>query len=598
MANSRKIIQIFLASPGDLQNERQTAKLVVDAFNKRWADWFDIQIELVGWEDTFKRFGRPQAQINLDLDRCEAFIGLMWRKWGTPPGGDYTSGFEEEFERALASRMKSTRPEMTLFFKKIDDEFLKDRGPDLNRVLAFRQRVIEEQQILFHDFENLKDFEDKLNDWITHYVKHLKKLEDTTAKADEKAPSLGSVPEKSEATNSSDTLLSPQGAQFLRHFVAKTERDQKAHPIEAVDVARFRLLAGMIGVASNDEDFLGTHDANLLFQSRDALDLSRREMMGLVDSGLDSIASETIPFWHWYDTVKGGDRSYLCVSTLVGPQGQRVGALIAMRLIGEPIVPLEPLGPDDETAKRSFFTSTWLSSRSSERLKTAALQYLSACGEPEDLPALKGEYDKRNYQTAAAAADAIIRINLRLSREPEDLERIRGVVSSGFANFSMLDIEFLRKHGEWQDISLLISMLDRPDTSATLLGGILDDRTLEAVAQAVYAIGKSRFSELCKEKMPPRLLQRILGLASDKEVVGLSDQELTEIYHSDETHVRKAILLKSVRALPKTRLKRLLKEQLTQDRLRYYNVSYWLDLGITLTRKQVLHVLEMSSRKP
>jgi uncharacterized protein DUF4062 len=134
MSSSRKIVQIFLASPSDLPDERQAAKAVVDAFNKQWADWLGIQVELIGWEDTFKRFGRPQEQINLDLDRCEAFIGMLWRKWGTPPskdGGPYTSGFEEEFERALANRTKSGRPEMTLFLKKIDPDFLKDQGPDL-----------------------------------------------------------------------------------------------------------------------------------------------------------------------------------------------------------------------------------------------------------------------------------------------------------------------------------------------------------------------------------------------------------------------------------------------------------------------------------
>jgi uncharacterized protein DUF4062 len=128
MANNRKVVQIFLASPGDLQDERQAAKAAVDAFNKRWADWLGIQVELIGWEDTFKRFGRPQEQINLDLDRCEAFIGMMWRKWGSPPGGHYTSGFEEEFERATKSRKSSGRPEMTLFLKKIDAEFLKDQA--------------------------------------------------------------------------------------------------------------------------------------------------------------------------------------------------------------------------------------------------------------------------------------------------------------------------------------------------------------------------------------------------------------------------------------------------------------------------------------
>jgi hypothetical protein len=84
MSSSRKIVQIFLASPSDLPDERQAAKAVVDAFNKQWADYLGIQVELVGWEDTFKRFGRPQEQINLDLDRCEAFIGMLLAQMGYP----------------------------------------------------------------------------------------------------------------------------------------------------------------------------------------------------------------------------------------------------------------------------------------------------------------------------------------------------------------------------------------------------------------------------------------------------------------------------------------------------------------------------------
>lgn len=164
MAGSRKIVQIFLASPGDLQDERRSAKEVVDALNKQWADWLGIQVELVGWEDTFKRSGRPQEQINLDLDRCEAFIGMLWRRWGTPPskdGGPYTSGFEEEFERATGSRKTAGRPEMTLFFKKIDPEFLKDKGPDLVKVLSFKERIEAERSILYEQFDGLPDFKGK-----------------------------------------------------------------------------------------------------------------------------------------------------------------------------------------------------------------------------------------------------------------------------------------------------------------------------------------------------------------------------------------------------------------------------------------------------
>ena len=38
MADSRKIIKVFLASPGDLQEERRAAKAVVDEFNRLSAD--------------------------------------------------------------------------------------------------------------------------------------------------------------------------------------------------------------------------------------------------------------------------------------------------------------------------------------------------------------------------------------------------------------------------------------------------------------------------------------------------------------------------------------------------------------------------------
>jgi hypothetical protein len=411
MANNRKVVQIFLASPGDLQQERQAAKAVVDAFNKRWADWFGIQIELVGWEDTFKRFGRPQEQINLDLDRREAFIGMIWRKWGTHPGGQYTSGFEEEYERAVASRKKSARPEMTLLFKKIDAEFLKDQGPDLKKVLSFRERIIIEKLILFEEFETPREFEDKLDSWITRYVQQLKKQEAVSVSEEPQAQPSDEASAKAEPAPPSYTPLTTEGAEFLREFVAKTERQTP------VEVARFRLLAATVGVQGNDENSLAPHDANLLFQNRATLTLSRREMEGLIASGLDNIVNEVVPLWHWYVMANAQETGYFSWIALAGSQSQRFGALTAMRLIGEPIRPLPPIADEDSGIDRRAFIRSWLSPTNPERLRVAALEYLAACGDEVDLPILTEEYEKRGYQTVSAAADAIIRINLRQSRE-------------------------------------------------------------------------------------------------------------------------------------------------------------------------------------
>ena len=126
-SNVRKIFRVFLASPGDLTVERQAIRTVVLEFNDSWADGLGYQVELDGWEDTISGYGRPQEIINQDVDRCDLFIGLLWKRWGTPPSssGRYSSGFEEEFKRSLDRRQSSSKPEIALFFKVIADEFLK-----------------------------------------------------------------------------------------------------------------------------------------------------------------------------------------------------------------------------------------------------------------------------------------------------------------------------------------------------------------------------------------------------------------------------------------------------------------------------------------
>ena len=48
MADTRKIVKVFLASPGDLSEERRAAKSVVDEYNALTADEFGYQVEQSG----------------------------------------------------------------------------------------------------------------------------------------------------------------------------------------------------------------------------------------------------------------------------------------------------------------------------------------------------------------------------------------------------------------------------------------------------------------------------------------------------------------------------------------------------------------------
>lgn len=415
MADSRIVVKVFLASPGDLPDERRAAKSVIDEFNALYAEEFGYQVELVGWEDTVSVYGRPQATINRELERCELFVGLMWKRWGTPPdvSGSYSSGFEEEYETSIQRRVSLGRPEISLLFKEIDPDLFRDPGDDLKKVLAFKKKLISEKKILFETFSDIREFERKLHRCISSYVIALRKREADVVSDQSQAPTTsGENREAAEVPSEArETPLSVEGARFLRGFISKTERDAMQEPIEPVEVARFRLLANLIGGHGNDERSLGVHDANILFAGGGDFTFGQRELTGLLVCGFEHYSNENAPLWHWLAAVNGFARQLLPIHSIVGSSTERrVGALSAMRLISEPLSSEPPLD-------RKFYLDSWFAKDLEIDLKLAALAYLGDCGTSTDITTIRRELDKNNNQTINAAAEAIIRINLRNSRE-------------------------------------------------------------------------------------------------------------------------------------------------------------------------------------
>ena len=138
------VFRVFLASPSDLEEERKAAQEVVEGLNPIIRK-VDSILELRGWEDRSPGFGRPQEHINEHVDGCDLFVGILSHRWGSHTG-KYSSGFEEEFERAVSRRRRSESPEIDLYFKRVDDA--SDPGVQLRRVLEFRDRIEQERELL------------------------------------------------------------------------------------------------------------------------------------------------------------------------------------------------------------------------------------------------------------------------------------------------------------------------------------------------------------------------------------------------------------------------------------------------------------------
>lgn len=94
--------RIFLASPDDTLSEREITTQIVNELNETIGSRGGFVIELLKWESTvYPDFGEDgQAVINSQVgDDYDVFIGIMWKKFGTPTKRA-GSGTEEEFRRA------------------------------------------------------------------------------------------------------------------------------------------------------------------------------------------------------------------------------------------------------------------------------------------------------------------------------------------------------------------------------------------------------------------------------------------------------------------------------------------------------------------
>jgi hypothetical protein len=64
MSENLKVLQVFIASPNELVDERRAIKEVADRLNTAFGTEVGLQIHLLGWEDRLPGYGRAQAQIN------------------------------------------------------------------------------------------------------------------------------------------------------------------------------------------------------------------------------------------------------------------------------------------------------------------------------------------------------------------------------------------------------------------------------------------------------------------------------------------------------------------------------------------------------
>lgn len=158
MAYSAQVFRILIASPGDVNEERDIAVKII----QEWNDLNSAERQLVllplRWEThSAPEFGkRPQEVINRQVvDQCDLLVGTFWTRIGSPTG-IADSGTLEEIERVASDG----KPVMLYFSKS-------SKNPDeidivqLTKLREFKKKTF--PNALVENYTGIIEFRDKLS---------------------------------------------------------------------------------------------------------------------------------------------------------------------------------------------------------------------------------------------------------------------------------------------------------------------------------------------------------------------------------------------------------------------------------------------------
>ncbi|ADU14088.1 DUF4062 domain-containing protein [Asticcacaulis excentricus] len=418
-----KVIRIFIGSPGGLAEEREAALKVLDEVNRANSEHWQCHFKLFGWENTIPGYVRPQSKINEDLDKCKYFIGVLWNRWGSKPSTDpdgYTSGFEEEYVRAEQRIHAGQMKDLALYFKHVDVPTGFKPDDELEKVITFRQKCIDEKRPFFKDFSDLNEFRDLVREKLIEIGwQETEIFADGSQKNNDAEQTPPPTADAVDTSSSTDYhLLDPEAIVFLSDICKRSSDWDQTQPF---DVARFRLIASAVSRQGNDDRPIGNHDANLIYRFAEDGTFSRQEYRALVDCGIHGFENQNVPLWRWLAaSAVDGDDPFERVRwhAIVGDKQEQKQALKILDRAAQPIPALSDLTVRDTL-------NAWFFGEKDESAFTAILQFLTSNAREEDIPLIDGisaslsEGRKEKVEAAVvgilAKSSAIAAINRVLS---------------------------------------------------------------------------------------------------------------------------------------------------------------------------------------
>jgi len=202
--------RIFLASPGDVRDERELARVVIEQVRLERAFRERVNLEIIAWDQpgvavAMEAGLTPQEAIKRGLpqpSQCDLVVVILWSRMGTPLPAEYTkpdgtayrSGTEWEYRDAITAAQRSDRPKVWLYRRKqvpdlnLEDPEFDEKRRQWQQVKAFFETMQGQDGSLTGGVnpyqtpdEFRRQFEQHLRDRLTAVVEELQTPESTAA---------------------------------------------------------------------------------------------------------------------------------------------------------------------------------------------------------------------------------------------------------------------------------------------------------------------------------------------------------------------------------------------------------------------------------
>ncbi len=160
-----KVISVFIASPNDVERERNILKAQIQKWNDINSSNTHYVILAKGWENVYPADGHPQEVIQEQAaDECDVVIGIFWSKIGSPTQ-KYPSGTIHEIEEARKNNKK-----VMLFFCTRDIPQNHDRC-QFDRLQEYKKTL--QENILYKEYNTEEEFANEIINCISSLMNNV-----------------------------------------------------------------------------------------------------------------------------------------------------------------------------------------------------------------------------------------------------------------------------------------------------------------------------------------------------------------------------------------------------------------------------------------